>query len=272
MKRTALLILSSGLLVAACRHHPAPPPVSPTASPDLGPRAEQEARASAPQGERVGDLQGVAYADDQFTDWRVQLEAGQCYWFGYASDPGVAKFSMYIWGPNDKRLDSARGRPGEGVFSHCAQTSGMYRLEGKVSEGAGHYAVVIYRTKGAAPPPPPAPEQPVELAQMIERQAASAAPGATRIGEFFSGTSDTSDWVTSMEPGKCYWIIGAGEPNKVKELYLYLWDPQNHRVTESRSSSNTSMIGHCAKEPGMFKFQAKVESGKGAYKVGVYVK
>jgi hypothetical protein len=55
-------------------------------------------------------------------------------------------------------------------------------------------------------------------------------------------------------------------------LYLYLWDGKNKRVTESKSDSDTAMVGHCAKENGMFKFQAKVDSGKGDYKVGVYVK
>ncbi len=34
------------------------------------------------------------------------------------------------------------------------------------------------------------------------------------------------------------------------------------------------MVGYCAKgtDNGMFKFQAKVDAGKGDYKVGVYVK
>lgn len=32
------------------------------------------------------------------------------------------------------------------------------------------------------------------------------------------------------------------------------------------------MVGHCAKETGIFKVQAKMAGGKGQFKVGVYVK
>lgn len=258
-------------LTAACGHRA--PPVAAAPPPDLDQRADQQAHSAAPTGERVGEvLHGVSHEEDQFTDWRVQLDAGQCYWFGYAGDGGITKFSMYIFSPTDSRLDSARGKPPQGVFTHCAQQSGIYRVQGKVAGGAGHYAVVVYKTKGQDPPPPPKAEPKLDLEAMIEKQAAATAPGAKRVGEFFAGTADTSDWATAMEPGKCYWIIGAGEPKKVKKLWLYLWDGHNKRITESKSDSETAVIGHCATEAGMFKFQAKVESGSGPYKVGVYAK
>jgi hypothetical protein len=265
------LSLVTALFLPACGHAPPPlPPVSPTESPALEQAAEQQAHASVPDGARaMATLHGVAAAPDQFTDWSVPLEAGHCYWFGFAADPGVETFSVYLWDPANHRAETARNRPREGVVQYCATTNGMYKLEGKVTGGAGHFAVVTYGKQVAAVAGP-APVR--DLAQTIEAQAASAAPGAVRVGEFFSGASETSDWATSMDAGKCYWIIGAGEPGKVKKLYLYLWDPRNTRITESRSDSDTAMIGHCATAPGMYKFQAKVYSGSGPYKVGVYVK
>jgi hypothetical protein len=269
------LLLAPLLFTAlGCGHHAKTRDVAAVRSPELEPRAEQEARASAPDGERLGStLWGVARADDEFTDWRVQLEAGNCYHFGYAGDRGIDKFAMYIWDPADKRLDSARGRPPEGVFKHCATQNGMYRVQGKVQEGGGHYAVVVYKTKSALPPPP-AVEPKLGLAETIEKQAAQTAPGATRVGDFFAGNAETSDWYTQVQGGKCYWFIGAGEPGKVKHLWLYLWDDKNHRITENRSTTEQVSVGYCAKagENGMYKFQAKVDSGKGDYKVGVYAK
>lgn len=251
--------------------------VSPEPPRDLEARAETEAKASAQGGERVGDtLRGVAHHSDAFTDWRVQLEAGQCYWFGYAGDAGVEKFSMYIWDPKDKRLDSARGKPPQGVFTHCAEQSGIYRVQGKVADGAGHYAVVVYKTKGPEKKPEPVAKAPekhdVDLAPIIEKKATQSAPGAKRSGDFVDGSAETSEFYTAMEAGKCYWIIGAGEPGKVKRLYLYLWDPKSKRVTENKSDSDTTMVGHCAKESGMYKYQLKVDSGSGIYKAAIYVK
>ncbi len=268
--RAALLGCPLALALSACRHAPPPPPpVAPTESPVLEQVADQQAHASAPDGERVlTTLHGVASGPDQFTDWNIPLEAGRCYWFGYAADTTVGTFSVYLWDPGNHRAETVRNRQREGVVPYCATTNGMYRLEGKVTSGAGHYAFVTYAKQGAVPTTLPV----RDLTQTIEAQAAAAAPGAVRVGEFFSGVADTSDWSTAMEAGKCYWIIGAGEPGKVKKLYLYLWDTRNSRITESRSDSDTAMVGHCATVPGMYKFQAKVYSGSGPYKVGVYVK
>ena len=257
--------------LAGCGHKKLPIAVTAAPGPDLEPRAEQEAKAAAKDGHRFSEaLRGVGQ-EDEYTDWRIPLEAGQCYWFGYAGDAGVQRFSMYIFDPTDKRLDSARGKPRQGVFQHCALLNGMYRVQGKVAEGGGHYAVVVYSGKAPAVVLPPG-EVKADLVALIEKQVASAAPGATRVGEYFAGSAETSEWYTQMEAGKCYWVVGAGEPGKVKRLYVYLWDPKSKRITENKSDSEISMVGHCAKEAGMYKFQAKVDSGKGDYKVGVFAK
>ena len=268
--------LALGVLLTACRRD-AGPPVSSAPAPDLPLRAETEAHTAATNGERFGDvMMGVSHEEDEATDFHIQLDAAHCYWFGYAGDARVAKFSLYIWDPSGKRLDSARGKKPQGLFTHCATQSGIYRLQGKVAEGKGHFAIVAYRTRAAgvaAAPEVTKVESPkADLAAIIEAQAAVAAPGAKRVGNYFAGSADSSDWFTVMEPGHCYWIIGAGESTKVKRLYVYLWDPKSHRITENRSESEVAMVGHCAKEPGMYKFQVKVESGKGEYKAGVFVK
>lgn len=184
--------------------------ISPEPPRDLEARAEAEARSSGQGGERVGEtLRGVARESDGLTDWHVQLESGQCYWFGYAGDATVERFSMYIWDPKDKRLDSARGKPPQGVFTHCAEQSGLYRVQGKVSDGAGHYAVVVYKTKGAEKKPEPVAEKKpeVDLAAIVEKKAAQSAPGAKRSGDFVDGSAETAEFYTAMESGKCYWII-----------------------------------------------------------------
>ena len=125
----------------------------------------------------------------------------------------------------------------------------------------------LTRQPQAMAPPPP-----TDLGQIIAAQAQSAAPGAMQVGNLFEGNGDKTDWSVALDPGHCYWFIGAGEPGKVNSLYLFLWDPQNHRVTDTKSVSNTVMIGHCPTQPGMFKFQAKIDSGSGAYKVGVFAR
>lgn len=124
------------------------------------------------------------------------------------------------------------------------------------------------------PPPPepePTPEPRVDLDARVARLAATSAAGAERVGNFYEGSSDKTDWYVALEKGTCYWLVGAGDDD-VDELYLYLWSPGNQRLGESKSESSEVTLGHCPTASGMHHFQAKVSAGSGRYKVGVYAK
>jgi hypothetical protein len=270
--RLAFLALTP-LLLAACRRER---PVAPVAPSWLDPKVDEQGRAASQGGERVGEFfRGIAYRDDDKTDWTVALDADHCFWFTGLGDEGVEKLSLYLWNPKEKRVADKRADVPMAVMTYCPDAPGMYRLQGKVARGFGHYSVAIFQTApvGKPPPPPEAPPEPiVDLVALIEAQALAAAPGAVRLGAWFDGKTEQTEWYAQLKAGTCYWVIGAGEPGKVKKLWLYLWDPQNRRVTESRTPSGTSMVGHCATQTGMYKFQAKLESGSGFYKFGVFQK
>ncbi len=120
-------------------------PSTPSLSPTLEMQADAQAHAAIPDGQRLRDvLVGVAYAPEQGSEWMVPLAAMQCYAFGYAADPGVSRFSLYLWSPSNKRVETHRARLGQGMVRHCAEESGLYRLEAKVASGAGHFVVVTY--------------------------------------------------------------------------------------------------------------------------------
>ena len=272
-----LLLAPACLVFTALGCGPEDHVVSPTPPTWLDAKLDEQAKTVAPSGQRVGDTyRGVAHKNDDRIDWTVQLDDQHCYWLSGHGDENVAKFSLYAFDPADKRIDSKRSGSASAMLKICPQTPGPWRIQGKVSEGYGHFGMAVYAVeaapKPAAPPPPAAPAPPPDLAQAIESQASSAAPGAERVGNYFDGKNDFTDWFTPLEAGNCYWFIGAGENGKVKKLSIYLWDPSNKRLSENRSESNQSMVGHCPTTAGMYKFEAKVESGSGAYKVGVFSK
>jgi len=301
VRRSLLPVTVAALgLLPACGHRP-PPAVDPTLSPALGAQADALAHAAMPGGARLPEaLIGVAYGPDQGTEWQVPLQAGQCYVFGYASDPGVARFTFTLWSPSGGRALAARGKPGQGVVNHCAMETGPYRVEGRVASGAGHFVSVVYASGPSAvaavvggpvvavgPQPVvmiggPAPVvqvavagAPPTLGEAIDRQAAAMAPGAARVGDFLNGIGDESEWHPMLSAGACYWFIGAGDPASVKTLSLYLWDPRGGRVTENRSGNERSTLGYCATAPGEYKLEGKVSRRPGPlgpYKVGVYAK
>jgi hypothetical protein len=267
---TILAALALVSVVTACRRHP---PIAPTPPPWLDGKVDEQGKAASQDGDRVGSpFHGVAYKKGESNDWTLMLDESKCYWFSGVGDEQVEKLYLYLFDPNDKRVQTKKPDGPMAVLTYCPEVSGMYRVEAKADEGAGHFAVGVYAKAGPPRavklPPPAAPD----LEQAVEQAASAAAPGATRVGNFYGGSVDKQDWFTALEPGKCYWIVGAGMPGRVKKLSLYLWDPANKRVTDNRADSPNAMIGHCPTQPGMYKFEAKVESGSGEYRVGVYAK
>jgi len=227
---------------------------------------------------RVGDVYRGAGAK---TDYQILLEGNTCYWFSGASE-GLKKLYMYLWTPNagafTPRVADLRS-PGQGTMAYCTQQAGMYKFQVK-TEGPGRFLVVVF-TKEAPKQAPPAEvvvKQGPNLGPICDRNASAAAPGAKRQGEFFEGAGnaigheDRVDYPVQFDAGKCYWVVACGEPERVKTISLYLWGPDNKRITEAKSDTPNPMLGHCAKETGMFKFQAKITGGSGHFKAAVYRK
>jgi hypothetical protein len=219
------------------------------------------------------------------TDFQILLEAGKCYWWAGVGGPGVKKLALYLWGPGagafTPRLTDAKSPTANATMAHCPSMSGMHKFQVK-TEGEGPTVVGLYAkvapTPAAAPPPAamvaPAPVADV-LGPTCDNAAATAAPGSKRQGPFFDnqgGRMDKVDYSVAMEVGKCYWVVGCGAPGQVKALSLFLWGPDNKRITEAKPDSPNAMLGHCPTMPGMFKVQSKIASGGGPYKVGVYYK
>ncbi len=245
------------------------------------------AQSVAPGAEQIGEtFKAIAFREDDLTDWHIELAPGACYVFVGVGDETSEELYLNLWDPTDDRVVKKKESPARVAMEWCVETPGRHRIQGKVTEGHGHYQVAVFinpnrgqplGTTGnpeptsfapVAPAPDPAPPQ---LDQVILRQAKSEAAGAAQLGSFFTGTADKTDWYTALEKGKCYWFIGAGD-DTIRELHLYLWNPNDERITANKAATNRVTVGHCPTVSGMFHFQAKVASGDGTYKVGLFAK
>jgi hypothetical protein len=207
-------------------------------------------------------------------DYQVLLESGQCYWFAGASE-GVKKFYMTLSPPGANLFTPSAASVktnGSGTIAHCATESGMYKFQVKTDSDKGSYVVGVFSKLA----PKQKPEEDIGL--LCDKTASAASAKAKRQGEFFEGKGnsighdDRVDYSIQMDKGQCYWVVGCGDPKKVSKLALYLWGPDNKRITETKSDTSTPMLGHCATETGMFKVQSKITSGNGKYKVAIYSK
>jgi hypothetical protein len=249
----------------------------------LASMVDAQAQQVSPVAQRIAPVyESGTTEEDGHTDWNIPLQPGQCYLFSGVGAAGVQHLSLYLWDPREGRVATETPERPTVVLRYCPVEAGQFHLQAKTAEGYGPFAVGVFAepAQSQAPMQPmpqqpmPMPPQPVDLSAIIDGQAAAAAAGAGRVGNFFTGTTtqgDRSEWPVALEAGRCYWFIGAGDPG-IHELYLYLWDPANNRLTENRSRNNQSLIGHCPKVSGMYKVQAKVEKGKGSYQMGLYAR
>ena len=126
----------------------------------------------------------------------------------------------------------------------------------------------------AATAKPAAPSRPSEpLSALVERTAQQAEAGVHRLGDIYRGVttddSNRSDWYVQLPVAQCYTFFGEGGDG-VKGLYLYLWGPNGKRVKDIRESSPHARMTYCTAVAGLYHFQAKVDDGRGEYRVGIY--
>lgn len=279
--RTKIIALCAVAFIALFNCRRKLPPVAPTPPAWLVTVVQDQAAQNAPGAELVGNIyQGVAYEQGDTTDWSVPLEAGKCYWFSAAGDQGIERLYLSLYDPEDDRVEREKPDSPRVMLAYCPEMAGMHRVEALAKRGRGHFHMGVYAkpAAGAAPAPGTAAKpQPTgapaaaDLGAICDEEAKTAAPGATRVGNHFSGNADETDWYTALEAGKCYWFIGVGGSG-INQLWLFLWDPDDKRITANKAETNKVTVGHCPDKAGMYHFQAKIGAGSGDYKVGVYVK
>lgn len=260
------------LALAACGHEA--PPVSPTPDPQIESMINQQAETASPGSELVSEalFRGVSYDKGESQDFHVELTAGQCYIFVAAADEGVRGLQLTVWDPSNKRVAGDKSRTREALTQTCPSETGSYKFQGKVLKGAGHWAIGVFGKEAPEKKTVEEPkEQKADLEKMISEEAASVAPEAKQVGNFYTGTSTKSDFYVQLDKGTCYWFIGAAQPG-VDDYYIYLWDQNNKRIGETKASTNKAQFGHCAKDSSMYHVQVKVDDDKDEVKLGIWGK
>ncbi len=273
MKRIACLAI---LALAACGGKKHQIAKEPSPAIDTGVESQRSAFSGA---EPVGELhRGAIDRTGTGQQFRVEMEVGQCYFLVGQGDDQIEALALYLWDEGGSRVASEGSPNNAVVLSHCPESSGLYKFESKVKGGAGHFAVGVFKkphTAKAAPAPEAKPkvvDRGPALEKLITDEAAAVAAGATQKGAFYkAGTVEVTDWYLELSKGQCYWFIGAAT-DEVDDYYIYLWDPANVRVGQTKADTNKATFGHCPTKTGMFHLQVKVDDEDGAVRLGVFEK
>ncbi len=234
---------------------------------DTNAKAASVKRSGAPLNGQI--LHGETTRPGGSQEFRIQLDTDHCYWFGGATNELGQNLTLTVSDPKGAEVASEKGKSTDTLLEYCPATDGVFKLQSKTGYH-GPFSVAVYQGTRLAPAVAAVGDATPEA--LIAKEAQAAAPGAKQVGTYFEGVADETSWSTSLTKGKCYWFIAAGTPGKTKKLWLYVWDPANKRIADNKGDSNVVTSGHCAKETGMFKFQAKVHSGSGPYKAAVFEK
>lgn len=235
---------------------------------------DQYAKNNAPGTGRVGNWYQGQGDKGARSDWTVQLSQGTCYWIVSSGVPGMT-MALYLWDPAERRVTDMKSKDNQAMVTHCPAATGTYHVQAKVESGSGAYAMAVY-AKGApaAAAPAPAPVMSYDYKSEMDNTAAATAPG-TKLQGLLAGNAssgDFADFPVSLEQGKCYTMIAVGRPKQVEELSIYVWGPNNKRITESHKSSHISSLSHCPTMSGSHKVEVKVSKGKGELALGIYSK
>jgi hypothetical protein len=272
MKPIAHFAIACIALAGCSRHEKVA--IAPEAPVWMDTEIEKQAKTQAPNAQQIGAIMKDGIEElGGMTEFNVQLEDHKCYWFSAVGDEGMSRLGLFVFeGKSKIAAASQKSKDARAVATLCVKTPGMHRVRIKVGDGAGHVGVGIYGEKALeAPPPAEAKKQTwEEIEAQVSEEAGSAAQGAKQVGKFMRA-EDRQQWSVQMQAGKCYWAVAVGGDG-VKELALYLWDPNNKRVADNKMDNKKVSVGHCPTESAMYRFETKLVSGSGKYAVGIYEK
>ena len=203
-------------------------------------------------GQRVlTTLHGLGAGPDQFTEWIVPLEAGRCYWFGYAACPWRQALLVLHLGPREPPRRHRGPEPGRGRLviadrpTGCTGSRARWQAEPATSPSS------LHAKQGAVPAPP------LNLVATIEARATAAAPGAARIGISYSGSAGASG-LGHGDGNEQVLLDGPASRARSRSSICTSGTPRNSRLAgEPRRSSRTSIVGSCAREPGEVQVSGK---------------
>ena len=248
------------------------------AAADLDALVEKEAKVVAPDAKREGKF---FHDSKEEMEWFVPMKVGRCYWVVAHGSEKIKELSLYLWNDDGDRMTENREGSKKVSIVHCPWEAGMFRFQVKIAAGKGPYSAAVYSKPGEPMEKPKKKggilgtgikfgkkgkkESTVTpLGPLVDDEAASSAPGAARVGDFYESDEKSHEWFVELEKDSCYYLVGVGEKGKVKGLSLYLWSPKGKRVTENTHGSEKVSIAHCSDKTGMYRFPGQDDQGQGS--------
>jgi hypothetical protein len=110
------------------------------------------------------------------------------------------------------------------------------------------------------------------LSNRMREIAGRYAQGRAPVSPLMRGnlqTSQTQDFSVALAAGRCYTVVGVGEPS-VTDLDLFLFDQNGTQVAQDQATDNFPIVQVCPSVPGNNRVQVKMYSGYGAFGLQIF--
>ena len=143
-------------------------------------KAASSRRAGAPLNGQI--LHGETMKPGGTQEFRVQLDAEHCYWFGGATNEMGQRITLTVSDPHGAEVASEKGKATDAILEYCPVTDGIFKLESKLGHH-GPFSVAVYqgtRLAAAVPPTGVSPRRSSRRRQRPRRPARARSARSTR--------------------------------------------------------------------------------------------
>ncbi|MBO6935797.1 MAG: hypothetical protein JJ863_12505 [Deltaproteobacteria bacterium] len=225
--------------------------------------ADMQARGYEGYGEAAhGQLQ-----QGQTRNFGVNLEGGKCYAILAVGAGTVRNLDLIVADPNGSPVDQDVAADNRPIVRVCAENSGEYRMQVKMTEGSGDFVYHAYRwPRGTRGPFGLAGLIYVRLGEVTSLLSvegfepdANFAPGRGSLARQGASSSHT----LNLPANECFAVLVVGGDG-VSDLDVAL-SKGNNQLAGDGSRNAFPAVRYCTTEAGRYKIDVKAATGSGPY-------
>jgi len=217
--------------------------------------------------ESYGDISRGQLGENDTREFEIQLEGGKCYAIVAVGAGSVRNLDLILLGQNGQPVDRDVAEDSRPTVRVCAEESGQYRMQVKMTEGSGNFVYHAYRwPRGTRGPFGLSGLIYVRLAEVTSLLSvegfepdANFAPGRGRLRR--EGQSGRHN--LELPSGNCYAVLVVGGDGVV-DLDASLSSGRDEVATDGTRNPFPN-VRHCATSDERLRLEVEAAGGSGEY-------
>lgn len=226
---------------------------------------------------RVGEPSGVVLSNSEPRDFELNLVQGQCYGFAALGGPGTQEVDIALNDATGQRLSQDTNTGQDASVAYCAEATGSYSLQVRLTSGQGSLFTVGYVRNGGGTATQPVIattstagaglQENFALLDADMRARGYVTLGEQTVGQLAAGAERT--YPVELEGGRCYAILAVGDSG-VGDLDLRLEAPNGQEIDRDIADGPRPTVRVCARSTGTYTMHVQVAQGSGQYVYASY--